>query len=59
MILSLMLIAITGCMGDSNCNYDGVCQDDEPNSCGDCKDVLGRGVDVDPAIQGNVIWNSE
>jgi len=45
---------LSGCVNKPEiCNYDGVCQARETNSCVDCSDVLGRGVDILPSAQNN------
>lgn len=58
LLIALLLFAVllvSGCFEDDEvCNYDGVCTDDETNGCVDCKDVLGRGVQVKPEVQDNM-----
>lgn len=46
-LLLLLLVAVTGCVKEAEvCNYDGICVDDETDECADCKDVLGRDIEV-------------
>lgn len=55
-LLLVVAVALSGCVNKPEiCNYDGVCQANETNSCVDCRDVLGRGVDILPQVQNESI----
>lgn len=53
LVLAVLLL-VSGCMRspDIMCNYDGVCQEWETDDCPDCRNVLGRGVDILPEHEG-------
>jgi len=55
-LLLVVAVTLSGCVNKPEiCNYDGVCQANETNSCVDCRDVLGRGVDILPSAQNNTL----
>lgn len=47
-VLLIVLTLLTSCVrsDEIKCNYDGVCDDWETDDCPDCRDVLGRGVQI-------------